>query len=155
MGGADISETICVSWEIPMDIKSSNFDQYAFSYIQISTLSKTQQPQKMDLIKIVALLCLSVIRLQGVLANPLPDPEALTFEDLGNGIDKALHIQKEDQPFKEAGKKIGEVIDDFVDHPAEEIEKFEKEVEVEVKSLGQKIADFFVDVKDKIVNFFG
>ena len=59
----------------------------------------------MEFFKIIAIFCLFATPFQ---ANPLPTPQALTFEDLGHEFDNVLHIHKEDQTFKKVGKEIGE-----------------------------------------------
>ena len=88
----------------------------------------------MEFFKIITVLCLFATQLQ---ANPLPTPQALSLslEDLGHDLDKVLNVQKEDQTFKAVGKKIGETIDDFIDHPVEEFEE-------KTKAMNQKINEF-------------
>ena len=86
----------------------------------------------MEFFKTIAILCFFATPFQ---ANPLPTPQALTFEDLGHEFDNVLHIRKEDQTFKKVGKEIGETLDDFIDHP---IEEFEKGIQV----MNQKTNEF-------------
>ena len=90
----------------------------------------------MEFFKIIAIFCLFATPFQ---ANPLPTPQALTFEDLGHEFDNVLHIHKEDQTFKKVGKEIGETIDDFMDHPIEEFEKGIQVMNQETNEFVEKV----------------
>ena len=113
----------------------------------------------MEIFRIIAILCLFATQLQ---ANPLPTPQALTFEDLGNEFDKVLKIQKEDQTFKDGLKVIGETIDDMIDHPIETLDqtfkevadKIEETLDDPIEKVDEVTKDFFQTVYDFAENAY-
>ena len=102
----------------------------------------------MEIFRIIAILCLFATQLQ---ANPLPTPQALTFEDLGTEFDTVLKIQKEDQTFKDGLRVIRETIyeDDYI---IEEDEDIIEEVHEATEDFFHIVGHFTENAYNKIRN---
>ena len=106
----------------------------------------------MEIFMIITILCFFATQLQ---ANPLPTPQALTFEDLGTEFDKVLKIQKEDQTFKDGLRVIRETINECTNCSDDSVEEVYEATEDFFHIVGHFTENAYNKIRNGLFSLFG